>query len=297
MLEKFTEDTDWTTKFADKDPEFYKQIVTTIKDHGEQLFFAENKEIVFKDWNGATHRDLASLLGSQKVKDDFEGGKLFKKILYILQFMCIKFAGKDLWLPAASGNGYKEAMKESERKNFIASHHETDVLLAYILLHIASRGEIMSVSIETDNERVVPVEFDLRQIEFTGSDKQEDSLFYYKLHRPINIRGKQVTFMILGPCAFNQIADTPFSGNSDKSNYDPISYLSSSIYYVPELQTSKVIINSSELNKLCLNDLKKMREQLAKHYTGINMIVEFEDQELQTKFMHYLPWYDASFLI
>jgi hypothetical protein len=210
--------------------------------------------------------------------------------------MCIRFAGKDLWIPGSTPGAYKEAMKESERRQFIASHHETDVLLAYILLHIASRGEIMSVSIEMD-DRTIPVEFDLRQVEFIGSDKQEDALFYYKLHRPINIRGKQVTFMILGPCAFHQIADTPFSGNSEKTNFDPISYLASSIYYIPEVQTSRILVSSRELNNLCLNDLKKMREELGKHYIGINMIVEFEDTELQSKFMHYIPWYDASFLI
>lgn len=297
MLEKFDSDTNWEERFASKDQEFYSKVVTNIANHGEQLYFADNKEIVFKDWNGATHRDLATLLGSQKAKDDFEGGKLFKKILYILQFMCIRFAGKDLWIPTSDGSGrYKEAMKESERKQFIASHHETDVLLAYILLHIASRGEIMSVSIEME-DRNIPVNFDLRQIEFVGSDKQEDSLFYYKLNRPINIRGKQITYMILGPCAFSQIADTPFAGNSEKSNFDPISYLANSIYYLPEIQSNRITINSRELDKLSLNDLKKMREELGKHYIGINMIVEFEDTELQTKFMHYLPWYDASFLI
>lgn len=293
--EKQDSGTDWKVKFQTKEQDFYKQVVTSIKEHGEQLFFAEDKEIVFKDWNGGTHRDLSTLLGSQKVKDDFEGGKLFKKILYILQFMCIKFAGKDLWIPNGAG-GYKENMKEHERKTFIGSHSETDVLLAYILLHISARGEIMSVNVDID-ERQVLVDFDLRNVDFLGSNNLQDGLFYYELKRPINIRNKQVTHFILGPCSFSQIAETPFSGTTEKVQFDPISYLANSIYYVPELSSEKIIIQSRELNNLSLNDIKGMREALGKHYIGINMIVEFDDPELQQKFPSYLPWYDSSFLI
>ena len=276
-----------------KPSDFFTNIYSSVKEHGVRLMFAEDQSIEFKPWVGKTHRELSKILGSKSIKAQYASGKLFKKIVYVLQHMCIKFAGREFYKMDDRGN-CRELYKEQERIEWIEQQHETDVLLAYILLHMQSSGDIAKLEIEHEG-RQVAVDFDLNDITFIGSDRIEDALFSYTLTRPLRFRGKDISEIIVGPISFKHLSDVPINGEMD--NYDVLASLAASIHYVPEITNERVVVASYELDMLPFNDIKKLKELMSKHYTGIDMNVNFEDKELNSTFKSYLPWWDSDFLV
>lgn len=259
------------------------------------LWFADEKSVEFKPWNGREELALSKAIHNGRSK--LEGGRVGRKITLTLQQMCTKLAGKTFWELDAKGN-YVEACTQVERENHIRSMWETDVLVAYLLLRIDALDDpLVSLDLpspySTDGKRDCNWKGDITALPFEGSDDIDTARWEYTLRRPMKMRGKDVTKLVIGPLRWGTADGLKFQTHPYEAKMRGIA---GSIHSAPEVTSAPgVVFTMEDLQGMRKSDIEALVREIDRRHNGLNLEIEVYDTVAEESFDTSLPWVHPDF--
>lgn len=269
--------------------------VLTLGDHRQLWFGGKDgkKDIQFRPWKGRQEAELSKIL--YKARDQLKGGRVCKRVSYILQYMCLEIGGHKFWEPTDNGD-YRELMSQAERELVIRNMWETDVLIAYFLLRMDCLDSIVSISMPSQfdptGKREVTWTGDISQLPFMGSSNIEDCKWEYQLIESAKVRGKQVRNVEMGPLRWATVEDLKVLNPGPAT----MKSIAGSIHRVPEaFDTYDVTYAVSDLYDFSKKDLSAIPKEMDQNHHGLDLAIEVFDPEEDKSFETSVPWTHPDF--
>ena len=272
----------------------------TLGSH-RKLWFAKDQTVSFKPWKGLQEAEMSELLNDSEKK--LSGGRVCKKVSLMLSYMCVEIAGVKFWNVDDKGR-FTEAISLTEREMHISSLHETDALIAFLLMRMACIDSELTMKIPSPygKDRMCSWSGDLSELTIEGSPSVEESLWDFSLSSPAQVRGKTVNTFTMGPTRWSAAELIQVESPGSLS----LKALSGSIHGSPELTGGQghtvTHFSETDLYDVTKKDLSKMEKGLEENHSGLNLAIEVIDYEekgpdgkMGRPFVTSLPWMIPSF--
>jgi hypothetical protein len=260
----------------------------------------DQSPLEFKPWDGEQEEQLAETF--EKAEPRLEGGKVGKRASLYLQHLCSKIGGHELWKEDDQGD-WRPTMPQAQREQVISNMWYTDVLTAFVKLRIDA-GESPHVTFpisdpyDKTGKRTVDWRGNLANLPFEGSPSLEDQLWTFETGRPVKIRGKQVTKLIMGPMKWSASEQLEMlKMNPRRLTMNTLAY---SIWEIPEVlpigdSGSRLTYTSKDLRKVPKSVMNRLASELEANHHGLDTSIEVIDHEKDRSWESSVPWFRGDF--
>lgn len=252
----------------------------TLDKFGNQFpigFDGEPRAFSFRAWRMKEEREIGAL------RDQNRNATMPEYVAMILGTMATKWGKHDF-----------ENMKLEERRVILSQAWTADVFHAYARLRVEALGPDLKMRITCATCRN---EFDfvgdLSTLDVRTVGKLADALWKYKLTTPIEVRGKKVETLKLGPQRWNVVETMQVSGQYDISGFK-IGVILGSIH---ELEgVGSIPLGGNELDEMTKRDIEGLSTLIDDHRVGPDMSIKGECPKCKREFLRSLDWgYDDFF--
>lgn len=238
------------------------------------------RDLVLRPWRMKEEKELGEL--REKNRDS----NMATYISQVLGTMYIKLGPHNF-----------EAMKLEERRVHISSMFMADIFYAYIWLRLNALGSDLELKIACPMcGKKSQISADLGTVDVRHVPDVAKSLWEYVLKNPINIRGKLVKSLVMGPSRWNAIENIP-AGNSLNAGSAKAAMFRGSIVGLNGTE-EPALLGDTELDELTKIDIERLTAQLDSKAVGPMMALEHECQNNRCKNNVKMPidWnYDSFF--
>lgn len=276
---------------AARDPKSVNLKKVTLQEQGPMLPLGVinsdgdySKDIATKRWRMAEERELGD------IRDKNRDVNVAQFVSMVLATMCTKLGNHDL-----------EKMKPEERRAVISQMYMGDVFYAYVWLRMKTLGNELHLNLSCPNCRnKFPFVADLNTIEVDVCDGLDDSLWVYDLKEPFDIRGKQVTSLLLGPARWTSLENMRGVGGMN-TGAAKAGVILGSIHGIANWKDDKgkpqkVALAESELDEMVKVDIESITNRIDEHAIGPNMSVEGVCTRCRYNYKLAIDWgYDNFF--
>ena len=222
-----------------------------------------------KDPNGKLHRSFE--VRPWRLKEEKELGQLQKSIdsnnmaLYVqnvVGYMLTRIGEFDF-----------TDMAKSAKDALISQMYLGDVWYIYLWTRIEAMGEKITLTYGCPHcrKKNLSTTADLTTAEVVCVADPDSFTFNYKLKRPIKIRNKEATELLLGPVFWNSIA----TSESDNRGAVKADVLVSSIRGIPGLDDGKqIVMTEHDILELTKRDIEGALDAVNQNAVGPIMVVE-----------------------
>lgn len=270
---------------------------STIATNGG-LWMATQKSVKFKSWDGEQEEQLAELLHARRA--DMEGGRVGKRASLILQHMCAEIGGHILWTSRPDG-GWDQAMPLEQRESILSQMWHVDVLVAFMMLKIETSLDPkvrfpVHTPYDLEGQRTCDWEGDLSALPFQGSPLISDQLWEYTLRKPIQIRGRTVTKLTMGPMKWATTESLELL-NPGAANLRTIA---ACIWEIREIAPigetgNRLTYTLADLKRMHKADISMLESGLEEHHSGLDSSISVLDKKVNKRFPSSVPWIRADF--
>ena len=259
---------------------------STLEEYGPRLCIGVadpagdlQKAMETRTWRMKEERELGRLRDQQAEEG---GANMAAYISMVLASLCPGLAGKTM------------TASDMDRVT-IGAMFMPDVFHAYCWLRFKTLGRHLPMKLKSPyTKKEFEWTADLGTVIIRSVEKVEDAFWKYELENPIEIRGKTVRSMLLGPPRWNSIEmlDPGTGQGMAKSEI-----IHASIYECPDVQEGPVALSPSELDNMTKPDIESLAKGINDNGIGPRMVLDVEDPTLSTKrtFEAPLDWSWDSF--
>jgi len=266
---------------------------TTVKERGANLPLgmlggdagAYARNIAVREWTLVEERSIGA------ERDANRDANIAQFVSMILSQMCTKFGRHDF-----------ESMKPAERRANVGQAFMGDVFYAYVWLRIQAMGNVLSLNLTCPN-CLNKFEFaaDLDTVEVTTADKLQDAQWEYELFKPLEVRGKTVKKLLMGPAYWNALEMMSSTGSGFDSGAAKSAIILGSIHGLADYKDKDgkaevVALASHELDRMNKRDIERLTAAIDKNAIGPDMSVEDKCGRCKRTFKLSIDWsYDSFF--
>lgn len=187
-----------------------------------------------------------------------------------------------------------DPMSVAARRALISQMYMGDVFYAYIYLRVQALGHLLSTRLQCPTcGRLFNYDADLNTLSVKTVEALQDSKWTYRLKHPFEIRGKQVSTLIMGPARWYSIEQTQGDTGRFNSGAAKFGAIFGSIHEVPEL--GEVQLAEHEIDEMDKVDIEALSDLVDKHSIGAEMMIEDRCPRCGSQFNIPLDWGYESF--
>lgn len=188
----------------------------------------------------------------------------------------------------------KDKKALSKRKSIVSSMFMGDVYYAYVWLRMQAMGNIVQLSVTCEKcGHVTPFPGDLETLSVTHVESIEDARFHYMLKHPMEVRGKEVAALVLGPPRWAALEAMGVVGEGDSGTPKAAMVLAGIHGYADQPDLAPVRQDMMDMAKV---DLESIVSLLNKNHVGPDMSVEGQCEKCSNDFVTSIDWgYDSFF--
>jgi hypothetical protein len=242
------------------------------------------KDIAVRRWRMAEERELGEL------RDKNRDANVAQFVGMVLATMCTQL-----------GRHKFEELKQEERRIHISQMFMGDVFYAYVWLRLQTLGSELHLNLRCPNCGFrFPLVADLETIEVDGCDTLEECMWEYKLKESFEIRGKEVTDLLMGPARWTSLESMQGVGGLN-TGAAKASVILGSIHGIANWKDKdgkpmQVALAESELDEMGKRDIEAITNRVDEHAVGPNMSVEGSCQRCRYQYKLAIDWgYDSFF--
>lgn len=230
------------------------------------------------------------ILGKRRAESDKAGGNLGSYIAIVLSTMCTSLGGHD----------WAELKDDApERQLVVSQMWMPDVFYAYCWLRLKALGNIVPLKLRSPyNNQQFEFKADLKTLEVEVPETLEACHWVYELQEPINVRGKTVTKLTLGPQRWSYLEQLQDPNLATAK----AAVIAASIRYIPEVASSEsgkpieIVIADQELDEMSKADIEALAAGIEAHGVGPIMTVTAVCPATKREFEAAIDWrYDNFF--
>jgi hypothetical protein len=224
---------------------------------------ALQRALEVKPWRMKEERELG------RIHEELGGdqAQLASYISAILGYMCPVLGGKKLDGDAARSQVH------------IGQMYMADVFYAYCYLRWKSMGHGLPFELTSPNTgKKFQWEADLRTVEVGYVEKTEDLYWEYEVQVPFDVRGKEVTKLVMGPQRWNVVE---MLGPDSNAGGAKAQVIAASVYSIPECQQGPIALIDTDLDEMTKLDIELITEAIDDHGLGPKMVLEVVDQTVK----------------
>lgn len=247
---------------------------------------------------GATSPIKAFEIKKWRMKEERELGALRDKnrstvgthIATVISTMCTKIGPYDF-----------TQLSPAEKALHISQMVVGDVFYIYAWLRAKSLGPKLKLEIKCPScGHKFKYMADLNTLEISVVDNVEETQWEYKLEESFQIRGKDVTKLVMEAPRWITMEGMKDIGNSDvgavKANLISGSIIAITDWPDTNGQPTKVALSSEEIDDMSKIDIETIAEQIDEHTVGPNMSINDECPKCHGNYIMPINWtYDSFF--
>jgi len=232
--------------------------------------------------SGEYHKDIA--VRPWRLKEEKELGKLADEnrevnvsehVSMVLATMCTQLGPHNF-----------DKIKFEERRVHIGQMYMGDVFYAYCWLRLQSMGANLSVDITCALCRnKFKFDANVESLEIATAKKVEDAQWMYELKTPIEIRGKQVPSLLMGPARWNTM-EMMGTSTMDQGVAKAGIILGS----IHKIGSEVITLADGELDDMVKLDIEMLTDHIDNNFLGPNMTIETKCEKCKRELVMPISW-------
>lgn len=184
----------------------------------------------------------------------------------------------------------------AERRAIIGQAGMGDVLYAYVFLRREAMGNVININVTCPacaHAWVFPA--DLNTVDVAMVESKEALYWTYDMRRPVQIRGKLVKQLRMGPPLWHSMESAAMAQANDAAS--KIAVLRGAIHGFND-DPQRIQIIEADLDDITKIDLETVVKEVDNHFIGPKMAVEGQCPNCERSFLQPIDWrYDSFFSI
>lgn len=200
-----------------------------------------------------------------KAKKDAPGQNLATYVGTVVSYMCPQLGHHSHDPEDASDKAL------AERRVHLSQMFMADVWYAYVYIRRESLGDEIKLNLTCPRcRKSFPWNGSLSTLGVRVPKSMEDAMWEYELHTPMQVRGKTVEKLHLGPQIWS-VAEDIYSNPDDAQAKDAA--IRSSVYRLND-DEDPVRLVAGDLDELTKRDIEGLAKAIDEHFVGPNMAIE-----------------------
>lgn len=242
-----------------------------------------HKGIELREWKGKQMRELG------KLREDNENLNLAEHVNLVLSTMCSRIGAHDF-----------SKCETKEKRLAISQMYTGDAFHAYAWARLKSLGSELFIDVQCPVCRYkFPWEGDLSTLTITTAETLKDALWKYDLINPVQLRGRDVKRLVMGPSQWHHVEKAQIEGRLDMEG-GQLAMVEGVVYGIEGHEDFR--LTQGEIDELSGRDIARIVGLIDTHYIGPDMRIETECERKMCKAKiiqpinwNYQDFFGASF--
>lgn len=268
-------------KYEERDtPENTGLQTTTLADLGPllPLGIVDSSNVLqrsfeFRPWTGRAMRELG------KLRDDTREVNMADHVGLVFSVLAEKLGARDF-----------QKLKRNEQKAVISSMFMGDVFYAYCYARVQAMGPDLIVDFTCPMCREnFKYKANLNEMNVITADSVEDTYWTYTLEDPVQLRGREVTELSMGPSRWNSVVTAQIQGQYDLEG-GKLAVVAGAIR--GSVGREQFPLAQREIDELSGRDIEGIIAQLDSHYIGPDLRIETQcpNERCKTQIAQMVDW-------